>query len=57
MKSREKLARDVFYTFVTHSDLVYSVTGSLQTAGYKMSAVTVEFWHFKTSIFDELEQK
>ena len=57
MKSREKLARDVFDTFATHSDLVYNVTGSLQTAGYKMSAVTVEFWNFKMSICDELEQK
>ena len=38
MKSREKLARDVFYTFATHSAFVYDVT---ETARHKMAALTV----------------
>jgi len=56
MKSRKKLARDVFNAFDTYVDLVYDVTDT--AAAHKMAALTVAFFvAVKRRILYKLDQK
>ena len=52
MKSRKRLAPDVFDTFAMHADRGHDVTDiDCSSAGHKMAALTVVFWGLSNILF------